>query len=336
MPRLKWASPFDICVCIGPAGTTIYTKICWRDITTTTQVNTCTRVHLGVQRWIAVNGTVTPQYGNITWHFLNDGDESTSCYAMNDPNAYMELDFGVGGQEMNRVRVVHSKDVLSRANGVTLYAMDDARRVLLEYTFKDVTETSAEFAIPPPPAVGPGQMVRYLRLQRSIGSDYMNITILEAYLRSRRWRAIDGIVTPQYGDLSWMHLNDGDIYTIAQTQNAAFAYMELDLGLGGRKTSRIRVVHRPGEMERSNGVTLYAMNENRQVIMQQTFAGLTNDSPADVSFSIPTGVPPPPPNGVMVRYLRLKRTKGSDYINEARLEAWQGSCTFTYLEPESM
>jgi hypothetical protein len=150
------------------------------------------------------------------------------------------------------------------------------------------------------------------------------------WICTRQWRALNGIVTPQYGDLSWNRLNDGNMQTIAQTTDAEFAYMELDLGLGGRKTNHIRVVHRPGELNRANGVTLYAMNEERQVVMQHTFWGLTNESPVDVLFSIPTVVPPPA-YGEMVRYLRLKRTKGSDYMNEARLEACQGDWPFTHF-----
>lgn len=137
---------------------------------------------------------MTPQYLNYQWINLNDGNTETCCITTNTANAYMELDFGVEGRKTARVRVVHCKQEMGRANGVTLYVMDVTRNIILEYTFNGITPTSEIskwFDIPPPPDVGQGQLIRYLRLQRTIGRDYMYESALEAYLRSHTHPSFD-------------------------------------------------------------------------------------------------------------------------------------------------
>ena len=78
----------------------------------------------------------------MDWQSLNDGDSTTMGYASPSPNAYMELDFGVGGVETTCVRVIHSTWVRTRLNGIMLSIMDNARTVLYQYTWSNVVNSS--------------------------------------------------------------------------------------------------------------------------------------------------------------------------------------------------
>ena len=61
----------------------------------------------------------------------------------------MELDYGEGGQKMNRLVIAFRPDLQFRANSDTICAMDDNRNVLFQYTFHDVTvQVIWEFDVP--------------------------------------------------------------------------------------------------------------------------------------------------------------------------------------------
>jgi hypothetical protein len=83
------------------------------------------------------------------WKRMNDGLPTTAATTDAAPNAYLELDFGDGGRDADRIRVVHwsanatYQPIISRRlNGVTLMVMDSARNVIFQYTFNGMTETS--------------------------------------------------------------------------------------------------------------------------------------------------------------------------------------------------
>jgi hypothetical protein len=76
---------------------------------------------------------------------------------MNQPDAYMELDLGIGGKMTNKIIVSTPKNVpnvgwsVTRCNGVTLSVMDEARTVIFQHTFSGITTSSPvsfEFVIP--------------------------------------------------------------------------------------------------------------------------------------------------------------------------------------------
>ena len=207
--------------------------------------------------------------------------------------------------------------------------------------------------------INKGQLVRYLRLARTIGSDYININLLEAYagtctnpcfciggnikrawVCNGRWIAVAGVVSDPYNkDSDWRNLNDKNMETVAATQNRPFTYMELDFGVG-QQTNRVRVCHRKEAMERSNGVTLYVMDENRCIIMQYLFTGLKPDSSQITEFRIDDAVAPDPPipnsQTRTIRFLRMTRTLGSDHMSLQALEAYLGTHLGACLQKTSM
>ena len=108
--------------------------------------------------------------------------------------------------------------------------------------------------------------------------------------------------------------------------------MELDFGIGGKDTDRVHVRHRTGVVSRADGVKLFVMSDDRKVIFEYLFTGLTDSSPPDINFTIPMRVPSSPTTkGVLVRYIRLTRTIGREYVVCVNLEAHCGDLAMTYL-----
>jgi hypothetical protein len=158
----------------------------------------------------------------------------------------------------------------SEKDPVTTYAMVDT-------TLSNVPSSgSSSHSLWENPPSENGQLVRYLRLQRTVGTDFMSVSLLEAYqgtssisylfglhgeqycvirvwICHRRLVAVDGIVTNQWMNDSWKNLNDENPITMAQTHAIPFSYMELDLGEGGKQVDRVRVLHTGGRL---NNVTL--------------------------------------------------------------------------------
>lgn len=116
--------------------------------------------HHGSQRLVAVEGKVEPlmmwnQNGTQVmhpasdWKLMNDGLTTTITTTDAAPNAYLELDFGEGGKEVDRIRVVHwlasavyQPIVSKRLNGVALLVMDSDRNIIFQYTFNGMDEKS--------------------------------------------------------------------------------------------------------------------------------------------------------------------------------------------------
>jgi hypothetical protein len=94
----------------------------------------------------------------------------------------------------------------------------------------------------------------------------------------------------------WQRLNDGNPLTYAHTGpppnndniHTIGWYMELDLGEGGKMTTWVRIRHRPDVPYklRSNGCVLYVMDNDRTVVFEHTFSGMTNESPTEEEFNI--------------------------------------------------
>ena len=67
---------------------------------------------------------------------MNDGDDATLCHVeFQGIGEFIELDFGEGGKKVNRIRVIHRPSYYYYAVGVTLYALDNHRRVLFKHTW---------------------------------------------------------------------------------------------------------------------------------------------------------------------------------------------------------
>lgn len=200
--------------------------------------------------------------------------------------------------------------------------------------------------VPPPPAqkpeVGP-PTIRFIRLQRTSGiDDAFAVALLEAYAGGQRWPAVDGVVAPGFADpvpavlahlcCGWEHLNDASPHTTAHTARSPHAYMELDLGAGGRSADRVRVLHAAPEQyrQRMNGVTLWVMDEDRIVVFHHTFTGLDEQAPRMVDFVLGDGAAllagAPPETGQRVRYVRLAALSTSESpMRVHELSMWQGT-----------
>ena len=182
--------------------------------------------------------------------------------------------------------------------------------------------------------------IRFLRLQRTSGTDdAFGVSQLEAYDGNHRWPAMDGVVAPGFADpiptvlvhlrCGWERLTDESPHTMAHTARSPYAYMELDLGAGGRHTDRIRIVHTAPEQHRRrmNGVTLYAMDENRTVVFHHTFTEQDERAPRTVDFPLVCVGPvvgAPPETGQRVRYVRLAVVSPSS-VHARELSVWQGT-----------
>ena len=145
-----------------------------------------------------MDGIVTNQWTTDGWNNLNDGNVNTMAQTNAIRFSYMELDLGEGGKQTDRVRVYHSG---GRLNNVTLYVMDDKRKIIMSQYFTGITETSPrslEFMIPMAESINnipesDTKMVQILRLTRispginwlGLSDNFMNEVSLEAYLGSR-------------------------------------------------------------------------------------------------------------------------------------------------------
>ena len=89
------------------------------------------------------HGVQTAEYNDPTLSFINSvNGEGTMGHTNDTPNAYMELDFGVGGQRMNRVRVRHRYCEIRRSNGMTLDVKGPTGNMIFSYTFSGITLSS--------------------------------------------------------------------------------------------------------------------------------------------------------------------------------------------------
>lgn len=106
----------------------------------------------------------------------------------------MEIDLGEGGKLVDRVIVRHMNDEsIVSSNGVTLYVLDEERKVIMQSSFTGLKIDSLpdkEFIIknPTKPIVivpyDQIRTVRYLRIARTSGRDNMNECALEGWLGS--------------------------------------------------------------------------------------------------------------------------------------------------------
>ena len=265
------------------------------------------------QRRSAVGGTVFPSTDDGMWQNLNDESDDTFAQTMPSQFAFLELDLGAGGQMVDRVRVRHinNTDDFLRSNDTTLYVLDDERRVVLQYSITNLKADSpliSDFvvknAVVDPPYIPSSDIrtVRYLRLARFSGRDYMNEQSLEGLLGSRtdacipfpgyatichqRYMADTGRVTNVYNFKDWIYLNDGNVSTYGATEQGLNNIMELDFGDNGKQMNRVRVVHCTGAMDRSNGVAVSAIDTKGTVLFQYAFANVTESSPMVVLFDM--------------------------------------------------
>ena len=145
---------------------------------------------------------------------------------------------------------------------------------------------------------------------------------------------ISGTVAPQFEAYGWQNINDNDDATFAQTTNSNGAYMELDYGESEQPLDKVHVSHRSDVccIERSNGVKLFVIGVNCEVIFENLFSGITKASMSTLSvdFTIPVHASLRK-HGRLVRFLRLTRTTGSDHMMFAKLEAYQDTRTWLYF-----
>ena len=141
----------------------------------------------------------------------------------------------------------------------------------------------------------------------------------------------------------WALLNDGNADTEAVLNND----VELDLGDGGVMSDKIKVVFSKTNMTSINGSVLFVMDNDRKVIFENLFVGITANSPTTQEFPLATlsgVVPIPDAETAVICYLRLTRTSpgiGTDggpdvYMNVIKLEGLLGTHAHAYLYTENM
>jgi hypothetical protein len=168
--------------------------------------------------------------------------------------------------------------------------------------------------------------LKLTRVQPGIGApmynspieNHMNIIGLEAflgpctptffYINACGWRhryyALDGYVSDIFNWNDWPGLNDGfdpdhgrkyckhlhffngDEGLMGHTNNTPGAVMQLDFGPEGRKTNRVRILHRMVEIRRSNGMKLEAIDPQNNVIFTHVFRDIGVNSPATDAFNM--------------------------------------------------
>lgn len=87
----------------------------------------------------------SPNWPGSKWQQLDDGSYGDQVEVRGSP-AFVELDFGIGGQETTKVRVVNVypyTQYYDWLNGATLFVMDDARNVILTHTFSNITSANS-------------------------------------------------------------------------------------------------------------------------------------------------------------------------------------------------
>lgn len=85
---------------------------------------------------------------------------------------------------------------------------------------------------------------------------------------------------------SWTYLNDDNEGTFCAVDCAnPLSHMELDLGEGGKMIDKVRMVIRDGYQHRQNGVILYVMGNERNIIFQYTLVSPVSNI---FEFTIPS------------------------------------------------
>ena len=136
----------------------------------------------------------------------------------------------------------------------------------------------------------------------------------------------------------WALLNDGKEDTVAVLNND----VELDFGDGGIMSDKIKVVWSKDNQASANGSILFVMDNDRKIIFQNLFVGLTAALPIEREFPLATlGVVVPilDEETAVIRYLRITRTSPGmgmgggpeNYMNVVKLEGLLGSRTPMYL-----
>ena len=148
--------------------------------------------------------------------------------------------------------------------------------------------------------------------------NHMNIVGLEAFLGScpaacvcgctrgcsHRYYALDGYISDIYlpDRNDWPGMNDGfdplhglkhsqplfgsDEGLMGHTNDTPGATMQLDFGPEGRKTNRVRILHRIIEIRRSNGIKLEAIDPQNNVIFAIVLQGIGVNSPPIDTFNM--------------------------------------------------
>jgi hypothetical protein len=147
------------------------------------------------------------------------------------------------------------------------------------------------------PTTERSKMVRYLRLQRTSGNDFLNVVQLMAFRNNIPQLPVTGSTIPESinRSWSWRSLIDGSNDTIAHTDGGPNTYIELDLG-AEYPIDRVRLVNRSIQFiepenlllvkQRLNGITLRVMNGNRQIVFEYPFIGIAAESPLTYNLSI--------------------------------------------------
>lgn len=129
----------------------------------------------------------------------------------------------------------------------------------------DNTAISPLPVAPSPPVVPePTQKARWIRIQRAVGSDYVNISGLIAWdENNNRIRAVSAEVVPNYSPLyPASNLLDDDRTTFVHTTNTSNAYCEIDLG-SEYNISKVTIWNRPVVQDRMIGTKLILFSANR-------------------------------------------------------------------------
>ena len=171
---------------------------------------------------------------------------------------------------------------------------------------------------------GEGQMVRYMRLSRTYnGSISINCKEMTAYQKDRMWIPVAGEVVPfRNTNYDWDKLNDSTQSTSAWTLDSPNAYIELDLGVGGKKTDRV-FLDLGTTTTSIYGVTFTIMDPTRYVIFQYTFYNDMETGYETKTLTCGINTILEPQAGQNIRYLRFERVSDPEAINLAGMEAYQ-------------
>jgi hypothetical protein len=143
---------------------------------------------------------------------------------------------------------------------------------------------------------------------------------------NRQWTAVAGTVFPlRNTNYDWNNVNDPSSTTLAWTLDSTDAYIEVDVGVGGKMTNNVFIDVGWVTPSKIHGVTLTIMDPTRYVIFQYTFDKLEEMSAgyAGINFNCPIYTISDPLEGQMVRYLRFERISDPEAINLSGMEAYQ-------------
>ena len=149
-----------------------------------------------------------------------------------------------------------------------------------------VTPTTA-----PPPSDPAPQIGRWIRVQRAIGSDFVNIAGLMAFdENNQRIKAVGAEVVQNYNPTSYpvSNLLDDDRSTFVHTTNTENAYCEIDLG-AEYKISKVTIWNRLDAPDRMvgtkmivfagdrTGMTIHSINRSSNEYNIKVFKGGSRD-----------------------------------------------------------